>query len=426
MALMPDGSVWTWGFSDGTGGLANVTMTANGSFIPILATNKAGLPLEVPNRHTLVLKSDGTAWTSGYNLFGQLGDGTMTSRSTPEQLTALTEVISGSAGGAHSLAVRTDGTVWSWGADTLGQLGIGVGNATNQLNPIQIASLSGIAQVSAGCEHSLAVGTNGNVWAWGYNAFGQVGDGTNTNHLAPFNITSLTGIGSVAAGGQHSLALGTNGTVSAWGQNLFGQLGDNTRTQSFDAGVSERVVEGISAIAAGDHHSLALKTSGTVWAWGDNRYGQLGDGSGTNHSTAVQVTNLTGIAAIAAGGQFSAALGSNGLVCGPGATTPVASWVRGRPPTMRHPGAGAPISPTSWPLQASGSVLLATMADGSVRVWGRQCMRPVGHRLGCQCQPILACDHSRLLHVHSRPLRFHSRSIHFALHQHALYSRFRQ
>jgi RHS repeat-associated protein len=371
MALMPDGTIWSWGFSDATGGLGfplpstPEPYSANGSFIPLLATNHTGLLLEIPNRHTLVAKADGTVWTFGYNLFGELGDGTIASRTTPEQLTQLTEATGVSAGGAHSLAVKRDGSVWSWGANALGQLGIG--SATNQLNPLQVTSLSGIKQVSAGCEHSLAVGTNGNVWAWGYNAFGQVGDGTNTNHLAPFNITSLAGIASVAAGGQHSLALGTNGTVSAWGQNLFGQLGNGTRTNS-SVPVPVTGLSGITAIAAGDHHSLALKGDGTVWAWGDNRYGQLGDGSGTNHSTGIQVTNLTGIAAVTAGGQFSAALGSNGLVWTWGNN---ACGQLGEGDTANHAvPVQVPNLTNTVAIQASGSVVLATMADGSVRVWG--------------------------------------------------------
>src|SRR5262249_6947027 len=158
--------------SDGNAFLENTVTTADDSFLPILATNTFGVNLDIPNRHTIAVKADGTVWSWGYNAYGQLGDGGISNRSTPEMLTSLIQAVGASAGGAHSIAVKRDGTVWSWGANALGQLGNG--NVMNRPNPIQVTNLSGIKQVSAGCEHTLAVDTNGNTWAWGYNAFGQV------------------------------------------------------------------------------------------------------------------------------------------------------------------------------------------------------------------------------------------------------------
>lgn len=178
--------------------------------------------------HSLALKSDGTVWAWGYNVCGQLGDGTTTSKTTPVQVFGLTGITAIAGGGYHSLALKSDGTVWAWGDNGYGQLGDGT--ITQRIAPVQVYGLTGITTIAAGNCHSLALKSNGTVWAWGWNGYGQLGDGTTTDKITPVQVSCLTGITTIAAGGISSLALKSDGTVWAWGDNYFGQLGDGTRT----------------------------------------------------------------------------------------------------------------------------------------------------------------------------------------------------
>jgi Regulator of chromosome condensation (RCC1) repeat len=154
-----------------------------------------------------------------------------------------------------------------------------------------------IPTVAGGVSHSLALRSDGTVWAWGDNSKGQLGDGTVTSRPTPVQVTALTAVTAVASGASHSLALRSDGTVWAWGDNSKGQFGDGTTTFS-STPVQVTGVTGITALAAGRSHSLALCNDGTVWAWGDNLEGQLGDATNTVRLTPVQVTGLTGITAI--------------------------------------------------------------------------------------------------------------------------------
>ncbi len=132
--------------------------------------------------------------------------------------------------------------------------------------------------------HSLARKTDGSLWAWGSNAYGQLGDGTRTDRLSPIQV--LTGVTAMAGGGYQTLALKTDGILWAWGGNDYGQLGDGT---TMDRVSPVQVLTGVAAVAGGGTHTLARKTDGSLWAWGDNRYGQLGDGTTADRLTPVQV-----------------------------------------------------------------------------------------------------------------------------------------
>ena len=183
------------------------------------------------------------------------------------------------------------------GEDDCGQLGIGP-------DTIAEPSLIGNIVAAAGGESfSLAVKSDGTVWAWGYNDFGQLGDGTTTKRLVPVQVAGLSGVVAVAAGKYHSLALKSDGTVWAWGRNYYGQLGDGT-TAERHAPVQVSGLSGVLALAAGESHSLAVRSDGTVRAWGNNEDGQLGDGTwglGIYRPVPVQVSGLSGVAAVASG-----------------------------------------------------------------------------------------------------------------------------
>jgi alpha-tubulin suppressor-like RCC1 family protein len=140
-------------------------------------------------------------------------------------VSGLNGVVDISCGNWHSLALRGDGTVWAWGSNNFGQLGNN-GPTTLSTVPVQVTGLSGVAVLSAGGNHSMALKSDGTLWAWGFNNVGQLGDGTNIQRLAPVQVSGLSGVMSISAGEDHSLALQNNGTVWAWGQGGHGQLGD--------------------------------------------------------------------------------------------------------------------------------------------------------------------------------------------------------
>lgn len=182
-----------------------------------------------------------------------------------------------SAGGNHSLALQRDGSVLAWGYNASGQLGNGT-RADGPI-PVRVGSLTGVVAVSAGYAHSLALKGDGTVWAWGSNSEGQLGDGTAvTRSTVPVQVAGLSGVIAIAGGGYYSMALKGDGTVWTWGNNYFGELGNGTTTYS-PIPVPVNGLTGVTVIAGGGYHALALKGDGTVWAWGDNSGGQLGTGA---------------------------------------------------------------------------------------------------------------------------------------------------
>ena len=256
--------------------------------------------------HSLFIKSDGSLWVMGFDVYGQLGDGTLgfapyygTNR--PEQIAA-SNVVAIAAGGDHSLFIKSDGSLWAMGLNYFGQLGDGtygdntVYSGTNR--PEQIVT-DHVVAVAAGSNHSLFLKSDGSLWAMGFNAFGQLGDGTLDNANSPEEIVSSNVI-AIAAGGGHSLFLKSDGSLWAMGENESGQLGDGT----FDnVNTPEEIVaSNVIAIAAGGYHSLFLESDGSLWVMGDNEYGQLGDGTFNNADQPEQIVS-NGVRAIAGGTQ---------------------------------------------------------------------------------------------------------------------------
>ena len=233
------------------------------------------------------------------------------------------------AGSYHTLALKSDGSVWAWGHNNYGQLGDGT--TTDSSIPLEVLNLAGVTAIAAGRYHTVALKTDGSVWAWGYNGHGQLGDGTNDNENTPVQVTGFDGSGwlsdvaAIAAVGDYTIALKTDGSVWAWGDNGLGQLGDgtndnkNTPVQVKGPGGVDWLAD-VFAIAAGGYHTVALKTDGSVWAWGNNTTGQLGDGTNDNKNTPVQVKGaggsgwLTDVTAIGAGWHHTMALKTDGSV----------------------------------------------------------------------------------------------------------------
>ncbi len=268
-------------------------------------------------RHSLALLANGTVMAWGENASGQLGDGTNTMSEVPVAVEGLTGVKAIAAGYDHSLALLSNGTVMAWGANEAGQLGDASFNESNV--PVAVQGLTKVTAVSAGDEYSVALLSNGTVMAWGNGEHGQLGDGKTGNSDVPVAVKAVTGATAVSAGGEHSLALLGDGTVMAWGEDDYGQLGNsavtNEEEEFSDSPVAVLGLSSVEAVAAGGEHSLALLSGGTVMAWGEDEYGQLGDGSiARSEQAPVPVSGLSGVNAISAAGENSLALLSGGTV----------------------------------------------------------------------------------------------------------------
>lgn len=264
---------------------------------------------------------DGTVYAWGYNQYGQLGKGDRTTRKRPSVVAGLTDVMTVAVGHYHSLALKSDGTVMAWGRNNYGQLGLGT--TVTKLAPVEIPGLSDVVAIAAGGQYSLAVLRSGEVRAWGNNEYGQLGDGTKTTRLSPVAVTTavavnLTGVKRVSAGSGHTVALMQDGTAKAWGKNSYGQLGiGSTKTKTRPVTVPN--LSNVKMVDCGSYHTLALLNSTYVKAWGLNSRGQLGIGTTVNKLSPVSVRlssgdKLVNVKSIGAGAYHSIALKTSGKV----------------------------------------------------------------------------------------------------------------
>ncbi len=343
LALRPDGLAFGWG--TGTyGQVGDGTYTTRS--LPVMVNSASGIvALVAGDVHSMAVLSNGTVLAWGNNCNGRLGDGTTTLRPLPTAVQGLSSVIAVGAG-SHSMALKTDGTVWAWGYNAQGQ--VGNGTTTQQLTPVQVSVVTNVTSITAGGSSSFALGSTGTVWSWGNNGNGQLGIGNTTSRSTPDQISGLTGVTAVSGGGSHTLALLGDGTVKAWGHGQYGQIGDGTSTQR----TSPVAVIGLSnvvAIAAGGTHSLSLSSDGSVWAWGYNGSGAIGDGTLTTRTSPVVVGGLPAIVAIGAGSQHSLAIAADGSV-----------WAWGRN-VDRQVGDGTAVNRTA-PVQIAGPDMMWKIA----------------------------------------------------------------
>lgn len=266
------------------------------------------------------------------------------------------------AGGANTMVVRADGAVRAWGLNGSGELGDGTGVKRSQ--PV-CALIAGVRRVSVSASHTLAVGQDGTVWAWGNGGFGMLGDGSVASHVvpSPVQVAGLTGVTAVAAGYFHSLALKNDGTVWAWGGNASGELGDGS-TADRAAPAQVAGLTGIVAVAAGRAHSVALRNDGAVFAWGANAFGQVGDGSLADQAAPVRVTGVAARAIAASESQTVAVL-TDGRPWGWGETLGLGLDVTARGPAVESPAKLADFADVAAVATARGLTVLAR-ADGSV------------------------------------------------------------
>ncbi len=321
--LKSNGTVWTWGDNSGYQLGLGSGFTASYSSVAEEVSGISGvIAVAAGEDHTLALKSDGTVWAWGENNHGQLGNvdlvGTASYSNVPIQVSipipSNVPVIAIAAGTEFSMALDNNGAVWAWGLNDNSQLGVSTLNTIDQYTPVNITTpntLPKITQIAAGQSHALAVDTNGSVWAWGNNSKGQLGIGSTIDSIIPVQVTGLSGVASVAEGDFNSFALKSDGTVWAWGLNAAGQLGIGSNTDSDVPVPVSTFTGGVTGISAGYSQTIALKSDGTIWAWGGNAAGELGNGSTTSSNTP-QPNGFTAATSCSAGNFFTLALKNDG------------------------------------------------------------------------------------------------------------------
>jgi alpha-tubulin suppressor-like RCC1 family protein len=290
-AIKTNGTLWLWG-GGSCGRLGDNTTISKSSPVQTVSGGINWRSVSAGDLHTAAIKTDGTLWLWGSGTGGRLGDNTVVSKSSPVQ------TISGgknwkqvSLGNAHSAAIKTDGTLWTWG---LNNCGSPLGNNTSLPTSSPVQTVSGGTNwrsVSAGCSHTAAIKTDGTLWLWGSNQAGRLGTNNTTNRSSPVQtISGGTNWKQVSLGnsGEHTAAIKTDGTLWLWGSGTGGRLGDNTTisksspVQTISGGKNWRTV------SAGGSYTAAIKTDGTLWLWGDNRCGPIGDGTTSSRSSPVQ------------------------------------------------------------------------------------------------------------------------------------------
>ncbi len=315
MAIKTDGTLWGWGWR----GIGQIGDGVTGGIVqsPIqIGSAKDWQVIAAGGIYNVAIKSDGTLWAWGANSSGQLGDGTFVNKSAPIQIGNSNNWQSISAGGEHTVAIKTDGTLWAWGANSSGQLGDG--KYINRNTPIQIGSTKDWQSISAGSNHTLAIKTDGTLWSCGNNNKGQLGDGTNINKNTLIQIGSANNWQSIAAGELFSVATRTNGSLWSWGYNYKAQLGDGT-TINKNSPVQIDTTNYWVKIASGDDHTLAIRIDSTLWAWGKNDHGSLGLGTfDFGRLTPTQVGLANNWQSISAGEYHTEAIKTDGTLwaCG--------------------------------------------------------------------------------------------------------------
>jgi hypothetical protein len=252
--------------------------------------------------HSCALHANGTVWCWGSNRYGQLGNGTTTQIARPVQVLKLDDVASIDAGDDHTCAMRFDGTVWCWGYNGYGEVSIQPALERLVPSPVAVTNLSNVRAISVGDYATCALRSDTTVWCWGSNHDGELGDAfASEERSTPGQVPGLIGIEALSMGSGSVCAVGSKHTAWCWGWNAYGQLGDGT-TQAQLTPVAVSNLTDIRVISQGSgQHTCAVRSDGTVWCWGSNYEGQLGDGTKTDRSTPQQVPDLNNVTDISVG-----------------------------------------------------------------------------------------------------------------------------
>ena len=306
-AIKTDGTLWMWG-NGGSGRLGDNTTVSKSSPIQVGALT-TWAQVAGGGAHCGAVRTDGTLWTWGYNGYGKLGTNTTANQSSPVQIGSGTSWSRFSASQNASFAISAAGALYAWGRNRYGENAQNdAGDATSRSSPTQVGALTDWQYVAGGEYHILAVKTNNTLWMWGReSASGCLGQNTySTSRSSPTQVGALTNWATGAVGAQFTLAVKTDGTLWSWGRNDYGMLGQNN-VISRSSPVQVGSLTDWSAVSARQAHTVAIKTDGTLWSWGRGGNGTLGDGQANNRSSPVQIGALTNWVTAAASDMFSLA-----------------------------------------------------------------------------------------------------------------------
>ena len=435
MAIKTDGTLWTWGLNN-IGQLGDGTVVSKSSPIQIGSLSDWAY-VACGSSYSMAVKTDGTLWSWGRNTAGQLGLGDTTARSSPTQVGTLTDWLYVACGFQHTVAVKTNGTVWTWGSNSVGQLGYS--GFSNISSPTQVGTLTNWSKVRAGNSRCYVIKTDGSLWAWGDNSLISgpgLGDGTFVFKSSPIQVGSSRNWSDSPGGNVHSLGLTSSGTIWSWGgrvdfenigleyaaalgrtvvysspiqistisnismvsheastvhiikkdgtlwswgDNTNGQVGNNSTTATITSPIQIGVGTNWLKVSSGLGHTIAIKTDGTLWAWGLNSSGQLGDGTTDNKSSPIQIGSLTNWSEISCGSDYTMAVRSDGTLWAWGTNT-VGKLGIGNTTSQSSP---TQVAGTTWRKVFSGSGhTLATRTDGTLWAWGSDNRGQLGANFG--------------------------------------------
>ena len=284
-------NAWAWGGND-TGRLGDNSVTSRSSPVSVVGGITDWIFLEARASHSIGIRANGTMWSWGTNLVGELGNNSTVSRSSPGSVVGgFTDWISASTGTGYrsqSIGLRANGTLWGWGRNDIGQLGNNLGPGDISSPTIVAGGITDWVSSSTGNAHCLGLRANGTMYAWGLDLQGSLGinvdgEARSSPTLVVGGITDWT---SASCGATHSLGVRGNGTLYAWGNNTYGKLGANiapATSRSSPVLVAGGITDWLSA-SAGSYHSIGLRGNGTMYAWGSNSDGQLGNNLGATAS----------------------------------------------------------------------------------------------------------------------------------------------